>query len=241
MHSAQRAGMQTIVYASPKHFTLGTVVEDNATDDVDDPRSAGWHTGSNVPLALWQYKRLRERFDTPGFYLDDMYTNYRALAANYYLARKLRELVGDTAPLYFHCTDGTLADLPSPFGLPDCPTVHAYFSAIYKGEGIDFTRAIAEHPEYIRYNLGTHNISNTIAIPCFSPMPYPTPEELDYLIRHANIRMIMPEGGLYHATVSTLWWTHYLPRLEAGLQAEIEPTLLQPTGAFAAQRAAAQP
>jgi len=244
MQQANAEKMPVMVYASPKHFTDGTIVEDRAKNDVDDPRAAGWTTGSNARIFMFQAKRLKERYETAGFYFDEMYTNTKALAANYYLARSCRELLGDDAPFMYHCTEDALgARVPGDLvGTTHCPTLHTYFDAIYKGEGIGMPgqkltwENVDEHfPGYTRYNLGTYNVSNAFAIPCLDRGPWIDGPILDDLMKRANIRLVMPEVFLY-SEKSVPYWRDYLPRLRPGLKEELEPTLLKRTGAFEAWR-----
>lgn len=235
MRTAQLNGMHVIVYAGPKHFLEGTAIEDRATTSVNDPRSTGWASGSNAKVFMWQLERLVGAYETPGFYFDEMYTNHEALAANYYVARATRKLSGDSAPLFFHSTEDTLGDRRGLVGGTHCPTIHAWFDVIYKGEGIRWRVGEEPYPGYIRYNLGTYNISNSIAVPCMSFEQWPSPQLLDDLMRRANARLIVPEWILY-TDQSKLLWDHYFPRLNPGLKEDLEPTLLQRTGAFVDER-----
>jgi hypothetical protein len=245
MLTCRAENLPVMVYFSPKHFVRGTPREPYATNDVDDPRSGGWNSGSNAKIFVYQVKRLVERYDTPGLYFDEMYCNPAALAANYYVARSCRTLVGDRGPMMFHATEDVMGDrAPGDLvGKTHCPTIHAYFDAIYKGEGIGmpgmpltWQNVDEKYPGYTRYNLGTYNVSNAIAIPCLDRGPWiDDPALLELLLKRANARIVMPEGFLY-TEKSVGWWRDYLPRLTPDLRQQIEPSLLQRTGAFAAYR-----
>lgn len=238
--TAAGEGLPIMVYAGPKHYIDGTVAEARATDDVDDPRSGGWTSGSNAKLFVFEAKRLVERYRTSGLYFDEMYCSARALASSYYVTRACRELLGDSGPFVFHATEDVIGDRkPGDLvGKTHCPTIHAYFDGIYKGEGIGMPGQPTWHnveekfPGYTRYNAGTYNISNSIALPILDRGSWIDDKPLlDLLMKRANGRFIMPEGFLY-TDKSAAWWRDYVPRLKPGLKEQLEPTLLQRTGVF---------
>lgn len=241
MTAARAENLPIMVYFSPKHFVAGTPREPYAHDDVDHPQAGGWNSGSNCKIFVYQAKRLVERYDTTGFYFDEMYCNPAALAANYYVARSVRNLVGDEGPMMFHATEDVINDrAPGDMvGKTHCPTVHAYFDAIYKGEGIGmpgmsltWQNVDEKFPGYTRYNLGTYNVSNAISIPCLDRGPWIEDAALlDSLMKSANARVVMPENFLY-SDKSVAWWKDYLPRLTPDLKQKLEPSLLKRTGAF---------
>lgn len=234
MDQARLAGMQAIVYASPKHFIDGTVVESRAHNDVDDRRSAGHTSGHNANVYLFEAKRLVERYHVGGFYWDEMYCDPRALATNYWLARATRNFLGDSKPLYFHGTEDVLGDRRgTEIGWTFFPTMHAYFDLVYKGEAVVWETVDKKFPGYIRYNLGTYNISNAISAPCnvYGEM-LNGPMLLDFMKR-GNVRWLMMEHELYQPERAMMWWKDYLPKMTPALKAELEPTLLKPTGVFA--------
>lgn len=237
MDQSRLAGMQAIVYASPKHFIDGTIVEGRAKDDVDDRRSAGHTSGHNANVYLFEAKRLLERYQTGGFYWDEMYCDPRALATNYWLARATRDLLGDSRPLYFHGTEDVLGDRRgTEIGHTFFPTMHAYFDVVYKGEAVDFTTVDRKFPGYVRYNVGTYNISNAVSVPANLYGEKFTAEMLLDFMRRGNVRWIMHEVDFYNADRAAMWWKHYLPKLTPALKDELEPTLLKPTGVFAEYR-----
>jgi hypothetical protein len=244
METCAAEGMPAMVYFSPKHFVRGTPREPYATNDVDDPRSGGWNSGSNARIFVYQVKRLQERYSTRGLYFDEMYCNPAALAPNYYVTRACRDLMKD-GPMMFHATEDVMNARPAGdlVGTTHCPTIHAYFDTIYKGEGIGmpgipvtWQNVDEKFPGYTRYNLGTYNISNSIAVPCLDRGPWIDDLALlDSLMKNANARLVMPEHFLYTAD-SAAWWRDYLPRLTPDLKEKLEPTLLKRTGVFDAWR-----
>jgi hypothetical protein len=231
MRTAHELGMKVLVYGGPKHFLKGTIAEDRAVPDVNDPRATGWRSGSNAPEFLRQATRLVRQFQTDGFYFDEMYTNHEALATNYYVARASRQLVGDNGPLVLHCTEDTLGDRRGPIGVTHCPTIHAYFTAIVKGEAAgDMTDA-----PYLRYVLCTYHISNTVGMQHIDDRIIPTAEKLDRWVSRANLRFWTPEHFFFTGDIEVLRRC-YWPKLTPQLKQELEPGLLEPTGAFEAYR-----
>jgi len=229
---AKAEGLKVMVYCGPKHYIGGTIMEGRATDDVDDPRSGGWTSGANARLFIYQVKRLVERYQTRGFYFDEMYCNHAALAANYWVTRMTRNLIGESGAFWFHSTEDVLGDRRGTIGVTHCPTIHSYFNVIYKGEAVRYDTVDRDFPGYMRYNLGTYNVSNAIASPCLNFEQWPDKAQLDDWLARANVRMLMPQHYLYTAN-SVMWWKDYLPRLRPELKAELEPTLMKPTGIFA--------
>lgn len=222
MRSAREAGLKTIVYASPHFFLKGTVQEPDAHKSEHVGR--GTFSGANATEYLKQATRIIREFETDGLYFDEMYTNPRALATQYWLTRMSRQLVKD-GPLFYHSTTDVLGD--GHVGLV-CPPINAYFDVVYKGEG-EWTRF---EPGYTRYILGTYNTSNAIGVQIHDERFIPTPEQIDYWLRRANARFFLMEY-MQHSGDIDVMRRHYLSRLRPELKAEIEPDLLKPTGAFA--------
>ena len=225
METAHEHGMKVAVYASPKHFIKGTVVEHLATPSVNSPNSTGWHTGSNERSYLEQARRIVHEFGTDGLYLDEMYCNRKALATQYHLIRALRELVGDDGPLLYHCTEDALGDRRGASGATHCPTLHAYCSAVVKGEAEWARRDSA----YTRYVLCTYNVSNAVGVQVIDDRFELTPDLLRFWLECANVRFFLPENWFFSGRVELLR-KHYWPRLVPGLREQIEPGLLKPTG-----------
>lgn len=227
MRTAHEFGMKTIVYASPKHLLKGTAGEALAKVDVNDPATTGWNAGSNVHEFMRQATRIIREFETDGLYFDEMYCNHRVLAANYYIARASRELVGPGNPLVFHATEDVMGDREpgSAFGRTSCPTVHAYFNVIYKGEAV----WNSQDPAYTRYILSTYNISNAISVQAASDERYNlSPEQVDFVVTRGNTRLFVPEHFYFTGQIE-VYRDHYWPLIEASdLRARLEPTLLQP-------------
>jgi len=230
MRTAREHGMKVAVYTTPKAFLKGTVIEDRAVTDMNDPKVTGWHTGSSAKEFLKQATRVIKEFETDGFFFDEMYASPKSLAASYFLARACRELVGDGNPLYYHSTEGPLADRQhgEMFGRTYCPTIDAHFGLVLKGEAV-WDRW---DPAYTRYILSSYNISNTPVIQATNLEKHRlTPERVDFWLRHGNVRFFLMEHWFYTGEVEVLR-TAYWPRLNSGLQRELEPGLLRPTGVF---------
>lgn len=225
MRTAHEFGLKTTVYASPKHFLKGTAHEGDATSDVNDPASHGSNAGSNADEFLKQARRLIEDYETDGLFFDEMYCNHQVLATTYYLTRKSRELVGPDGPLVLHCTEDVMGDRPAGwmFGRTTCPTIHAYFSVIYKGEAVWDT----QDPIYTRYILSTFNISNSLSVWGATDDRYNLdPQHLDWVVRHANTRLFLPESFFFTGQVD-VFRDHYWPLIAADdLRAQIEPVML---------------
>lgn len=235
MRTAHEFGMKTVVYASPKMFTKGTVVEYRANPDVH--LAGGWHTGSNEREYLKQATRIIKEFETDGLYFDEMYCSRKALATSYHLARASRELVGDNGLLYFHCTEDVLSDrrvdIGEQSGQTACPTIHAYFDMLLKGEG-EYTRI---DPAYVRYVLSSYNISNTMTLQCTDDRVTLTPERLDFWLSKANVGVWFQDYLLYRTSEMDVYRKFYWPKVSSeNLKRQIEPHLLRPIGVFDAYR-----
>jgi len=228
--TAHEVGMKVIVYASPHFYVKGTSLESKAHPDPH--KFIGEHTGANVEAYLKAAERIVKEFGSDGLYFDEMYPTPQALAVQYYLARKARELVGDSNPLILHCT--TDASGAGHFG-PVVPPIYTYFDVIYKGEG-EFDNV---EPGYLRYVLSTYNTSNSIGVQLIDERYCPTPEVMNTYLEKGNIRFFTFEFFFYTGQIELLR-KHYWPRLTDKLQAEIEPELLKPTGVFKKFRAAAK-
>lgn len=230
MRTARENGMKVAVYTTPKAFLKGTAIEDRATPDVNDPKATGWPTGSSAKEFLEQATRVVKEFGTDGLYFDEMYATPQSQATSYWLARSSRQLVGDDGPLYYHCTEGDLGDRRpgEMFGRTQCPTVHAYFGLVMKGEAV-WDRW---DPAYMRYILGTYNLSNTPVIQAMNQENQRlTPKRIDYWLRNANARFFLGEHWFYTGQDDVMR-EYYWPRLTPDLRREIEADLLRPTQVF---------
>jgi hypothetical protein len=229
--TAHESGMKMLPYTTPRAFLKGTDIEDRAKTDMNDPGVTGSKTGASAREYVKQATNVVKQFKTDGIYFDEMYGSPKSLAASYYVARSMRQAVGDQNPLNYHCTEDVLADRTNGenFGRTACPAVHAYFSFLIKGEAV-WGRM---DPAYTRYILGTYNISNTPAIQGHhKDTESLTPEYIDYLLRNANARFCLMEYTFFTGEAEVLR-EHYWPRLTMDLKKEIEPDLLRPTGVFA--------
>lgn len=230
LRTAREHGLNVAFYTSPKAFLKGTVIEDRATPDVNDPKATGWPTGSNVKQYLEQATRLVREFEVTGLYFDEMYSLPSSLASSYFLARSCRELLGDENPLYYHCTEDVLGDRRhgEAFGRTSCPTVHAYFDVLMKGEGV-WDRF---DPAYLRYVLGSYNLSNSVTVAATNKsMGTLTLDRVDRYLRGANARFFVMEHEVYSGEFDD-FRDVYLSRLTPALRQQIEPDLLRPTGVF---------
>lgn len=221
MQTAREKGLKTIVYASPHFFLKGTAQE--ATADKDEHKGHGTFTGHNAGEYLAQATRIVREFETDGLYFDEIYSNPKALATQYWLTRMSRRLVGD-GPLFFHSTTDVLGDGHA--GLT-CPPLNAYFDVVYKGEG-EWTRF---EPGYTRYILGQHNTSNSIGVQITDDRYIPTARQIDYWLRHANVRFFM-QHSMIHTGTAAVFREPYFLRLGPALRDELEPDLRKPTGVF---------
>lgn len=222
MAVAKEHGLKTIVYASPHFLLKGTKQEPLA---VHDPHKfVGNFSGANVEEYLRQATRIVKEFGAEGLYFDEMYHQASALACNYYLARKSRELVGEDGPLYLHSTTDVMGN--GHFG-PICPTLNAYFDVIYKGEGEFHERDLA----YTRYVLSTYNTSNAIGVQIIDERYIPSPADIDFWVQRANLRFFALAYWYYSGDIDVIR-NHYWPMITDGLRDRIEGTLLTPVGGF---------
>jgi hypothetical protein len=230
LKTAREFGMKVAFYTSPKAFLKGSPIESRATPDVNDPKASGWPTGGNVKEYLTQAQRLVKEFGVTGLYFDEMYCMPSSLASSYFLARSCRELLGDSNPLMYHCTEDVLGDRQQGelFGRTNCPAVHAYFDVLMKGEGV-WDRF---DPAYLRYVLGSYNLSNTMVNAAMNKgLGGLTYDRVDRYFRGANTRFFVMEHEAYTGEMD-VFRNVYLYRLTPMLQRQIEPDLLRPTGVF---------
>jgi hypothetical protein len=114
----------------------------------------GAYSVQNVDKALNLLHEHHERYKFDSFYFDGLYRNAE-WPKSYYFIRRARELVG-TKVIYTHSTLNPPANSPSIY----CPFIDAYSDFLLRGEGQ--TIRGGDDP-YLRYVVGTNNISNSIA------------------------------------------------------------------------------
>lgn len=164
VRTCRRFGMRNIVYTSPFYFLAGTDMEDKAINSHDQTYVEPFTPtglGQNWPLFLSEIRRVMREYRPSGLYFDGMYNN---IVRTYLLARKAREVVGDSGLLEFHATSN---QGPSPCAPPgggmNLPQIDAYFDFLLRGEG---QHADYANPSFLRYSVSTWNISNTIGVLC---------------------------------------------------------------------------
>jgi hypothetical protein len=114
----------------------------------------GAYSVQNVDKALDLLREHYERYKFDSFYFDGLYRSAE-WPKSYYFIRRIRELVG-TKVIYTHSTLNPPANSPSIY----CPFIDAYSDFLLRGEG-QTIRGVDD--PYLRYVVGTYNISNTIA------------------------------------------------------------------------------
>ncbi len=114
----------------------------------------GAYTVGDVDKQLALLRGHRERYGTDGFYFDGL-GRKNEWPWSYYFIRRVRDMVGD-ACIYTHSTLNPPVNSPSIY----CPFIDTWSDFQLRGEG----QAIqgVDDP-YLRYVVGTFNISNSIA------------------------------------------------------------------------------
>ncbi len=110
--------------------------------------------GSTCEAAFEDMKRCREAFGFDGWYLDGLFVD-KSWVDSYRFIRKLRDEVGDGV-IYTHSTRNAPFQSISLY----CPFIDVYSDFQLRGEGQDI---YGECDPYLRYVVGTYNISNSIA------------------------------------------------------------------------------
>jgi hypothetical protein len=117
------------------------------------PTSYDW-AGISLDDMLADMKQWRDDYGFDGWYLDG-YPAWTDWFDSYVTIRRLRQEIGDQT-LYVHCT------LNPPAGTTEmyCPFIDSYCDFLLRGEA-QFINGPAD--PYLRYVIGTQNISNSIA------------------------------------------------------------------------------
>ena len=211
-----RLGMRNMVYTSPYYFLTGTGLESRAMNSFDNFAETGFSPGDgrglNWPIFLSEITRVMTEYQPDGLYFDGIYDN---IVRTYLISRKARELVGDAGLLEFHATGSP------PGGGVYLPQIDTYFTFILRGEG---RQAHYSDPDYLRYFVSTHNISNSIGVLC-NNNDYPLDEEFVNLLLDNNIRLhYLPAapGDQRLVGMERYYWPALTPdlveRVEAGAE-----------------------
>ncbi len=114
----------------------------------------GAYSVQDVDLAIKLLADHREKYGTDGFYFDGLYRK-NEWPKSYYFIRRIREMVGENC-IYAHTTLNPPVNSPSIY----CPFIDAYCDFMLRGEG---QRIDGPEDPYMRYVIGTWNISNCIS------------------------------------------------------------------------------
>ncbi|MBT5612462.1 MAG: hypothetical protein HOJ57_41375 [Lentisphaerae bacterium] len=151
---------------------------------------------------------LRAEYGFDSFYFDGLYRG-DDWSKSYVFIRRIRELVGDKA-IYTHSTLNPPAGQPSPY----CPFIDAYSDFLLRGEGQ--TIKSVDGP-YLRYVIGTYNISNSIATLKGDKMEGVSPQEkLAAMLRlHGRARWAYPGLRVERDKLFVDWYFPTLDRMAA--------------------------
>lgn len=214
--TCERVGMRNIVYTSPFYFLTGTGLESKAMNSFDNFAVTGFSPGDgrglNWPIFLSEITKVIKEYQPDGLYFDGIYSN---IVRTYLISRKARELVGDKGILEFHATGSP------PGGGVYLPQIDTYFTFILRGEGCQ--EAYAD-PDYLRYFVSTHNISNSIGVLC-NNNDYPLDEQFVNVLLDNNIRLHYLLGGPEDPRTQGMekyYWPALTPQLAQRVEAKQE-------------------
>ena len=204
--TCERLGMRNYVYTSPHYFLTGTGGEGRAINSFEG--FTGWVPGDgrglNWPVFLAEIRKVMHEYKPDGLYFDGIYGN---IVRTYLISRKAREVVGDDGILEYHAT------WSPPGGGVYLPQIDTYYTFILRGEGCP---EMYEDPDYLRYFVSTHNISNSIGVLC-NNNDYQLTEEFIGRLLDNNIRLHLIPGWLGDYRKEALE-THYWPVLTDSLR-----------------------
>ncbi len=175
----------------------------------------GAYTVKDVDKQLELLRNHKERYGTDGFYFDGLGRG-EEWSWNYYFIRKVRDMIGD-ACLYTHTTLNPPANAPSIY----CPFIDTYSDFQLRGEG----QAIQSPDDpYLRYVVGTYNISNAIATLKGDRMQGAGEKRQLQIMLDLNgrARWGYPGTNLERDILFTEWYFPVLDRMEARWRAEQE-------------------
>jgi hypothetical protein len=210
--TCERLGMRNLVYTSPFYFLAGTGLESKAMNNFDNFATTGFSPGDdrgmNWPIFLAEITKVMRDYQPDGLYFDGIYGN---VVRTYLISRKARQVVGDTGLLEYHATGSP------PGGGCYLPQIDTYYTFILRGEGCPERYA---DPDYLRYFVSTHNISNAIGVLC-NNNDYKLDETFLNTLLENNIRLHLIPGWLhdYRQEALTRW---YWPALNGALPARVE-------------------
>ena len=202
-----RNGMRNFVYTSPFYFLTGTGRESEAMNSFDNFAVTGFSPGDgrglNWPIFLSEITKVMREYQPGGLYFDGIYDN---VVRTYLIARKAREVVGDTGILEYHATGSP------PGGGVYLPQIDTWFNFILRGEG---AQSQYENDDYLRYFVSTWNISNAIGVLC-NNNEYPLSEAFVDKFLDDNIRLHYlcdAPGSPRMQAMETLYWPALTPAL----------------------------
>ncbi len=208
--TCERLGMRNYVYTSPHYFLTGTGGEGRAINSFEG--FTGWVPGDgrglNWPVFLAEIRKVMHEYKPDGLYFDGIYGN---IVRTYLISRKAREVVGDDGILEYHAT------WSPPGGGVYLPQIDTYYTFILRGEGCP---EMYEDPDYLRYFVSTHNISNSIGVLC-NNNDYQLTEEFIGRLLDNNIRLHLIPGWLGDYRKEALE-THYWPVLTDSLRPRVD-------------------
>jgi hypothetical protein len=165
----------------------------------------GAYTVNDVDKQLELLRNHKERYGTDGFYFDGL-GRKNEWPWSYYFIRHVRDMVGD-ACIYTHSTLNPPVNSPSVY----CPFIDTYSDFQLRGEG-----QIIEGVDdpYLRYVVGTFNISNSIPTLKGDKMKGADPKQQLQVMLDLNGRARWPYPG-NNEEQDRLFIEWYFPTLDA--------------------------
>lgn len=208
--------MRFIVYTSPYYFLRGTPHQFKAMNSFDHFKMSGfppgWPEGNNIDLFIDEIRKVMAKYKPDGLYFDGQY--FENVPALYALARRARDVVGETGILEWHSTTA-LGN-----GLCFLPQADAYVDFILRGEGRENNYV---NDDYMRYFVSGYNTSNSIGVICNNDSK-PTAELLKRLLA-VNIRMHTIVNWLSDQPTMDIIHTNYTTYLTPTLRAQVEKSI----------------
>lgn len=164
----------------------------------------GAYTDRNLHNQIALLRRHKERYGTDGFYFDGLGRGDE-WPWSYEFIRTIRDMVGD-AVIYTHCTLNPPINTTTLY----CPFIDTYSDFLLRGEG---QRINGIHDPYLRYVVGTYNISNAIATLKGDKMEGASEREQLQAMLDLNGRARWPYPGT-NAERDELFTTWYFPTLD---------------------------
>ena len=205
-------GQRYMVYTSPFYFLTGTPHENLAFSDWAQVNALALPVlpgrGENMPIFMEAIERVMTDLKPDGLYFDGQYP-FDA-AAQYALARRSREVVGEDGLLEWHST--------AALGMEDCylPQADAYVDYILRGEG---RSGVSD--ENLRFFVSGYNISNSIGVLCNNITMPVTPEQCARVLA-VNARYHTRFEWLEDPAVMDTMEREYFERLTPTLRSAVE-------------------